>query len=352
MTATIDLDTIWNPPSAAAVEQDLESATSAAILTKLAAEAGVDLAKLSPTELQGFADQLHGRSSPSSTERPKESAMTTENLTPEQEAAQIAEFDAFVTQETIKAAAANDIDLSALSPSDLAILKSNMEAIISEDVEGYLAEMNAAEEGAKLAAAQAEEADVTGRLMARSFFDEFQKLSGAEPDDEGGGEKVASRFAALKGKAGEMAGKAKSKFNDFSTRVGRGVEKHTGIGEKGTKEVLDRATAARKAGLSEEHTISSAVDALKDRYARLGRRAMGAGAATAAAGAAGAAASRKKEAADEFEAQAYAVARAALIANGIDPDGVVDMPKIAEAELSPELQARAAELLKAAGFEV
>ncbi len=348
----MDLADIFAAPDDSASDEDRELALAGQTLVKLASEANVNLQDFDADELQDLVAQLRGESS-LPTPEPEASTQMTDTMTDEQikqaeDADNAAFMDAFIMQETIKAAAANDLDITDLDPSDLAVLKAAVAEEIESDPEAYLAKLAADDEAMEKIA----EADEAGRVMARSFFDEWQKLAAAttdEPDapdttdDEG--EKVAGRGAAAVAAAKGAAGKASGKFNDFATRVGRGVEKHTGLGSKGTKAIMDQGTEAGKV-VGRDMGNKATGAALKEHYGKMGKRALGAAGATAAVGAgagAAAAAHKKKHAEDEA---VLGAARALLYANGIDPDSG---EKLA---FDDEIGAAALELLKEKGWEV
>lgn len=334
-----DPNDIFSPyESAPALSADVEQELAGRILVKLAAEEGIDLESLTETDLKDLADQLRGAgSSIPSTEHQKEaSAIMNEQQISE------AEIDALITQETFKVAAAEGVDASALSVQDFAALKSAVFEMISEDPDGYFEKQAALE----AFAAEEERSDYMGRKMAHAFYAELQQLQGGEVEVDDEGEKIAGRFSG----PGRFDGVRKG-MSDAMVRVGRGVEKHTGIGRKGAKEILDMGTEAGKGDTVSKGIRDAAVRReLAEHYGKVGRRATGAAAGTVGAlGAAGAAAAhqRNKESAEGAILEA---ARSLLIANGYDPETGT---KVAGLEaVSPELEAAALEYLDELGYPV
>lgn len=304
------------------VEQDL----AGRILVKLAAEEGIDLNSMSEADLKDLAEQLRGAgSSTPSTEPTKEASHTMQHEIDQ------AAIDAIITQETFKVAAAEGVDASVLAPETFAQLKHAVAEMISEDDQYF--EKQAAEEAFALEEARSEH---MGRKMAQAFYAELQELQGE------GGEKIAGRFSG----PGRFDG-VREAANKAMVRVGRGVEKHTGIGRKGVKEILDMGTqAGDSAG---KHVRDEAVRReLGEHYGKIGRRATGAAAATvgAAGVGAGVAAHRRKQGENE---EVVAAAHAILIANGYDPSTGT---KVASLEVEPDTELAALELLAELGYPV
>lgn len=368
-----DFTNIFDPTdSQTASDEDQGLATAGEILVKLAEEEGIDLDQLSETELLGLVNTLRGEGTTNlnDAEHRKEASYTmNENQITD------AQFDALVMQETMKVAAANELDITDLSVEDLAELRHAVASEIAEDPDAYFAKTAAAEEFQSKVA----EADYLGRLMAHSFADELglEKVAKAPRMDPNSAEFKALPQGQRDAVMAELSRSAKgqSKSNKPAPNGFAAMESRSGIKahEKGVAEgVLSRGrvSAARdkvKNYLSEHVaapvgraalTTGRALGVSGRRAAQAtGGAALGLGGLAAAGGLyAGArhvarAGARDAQEKNSFDELALERAREFLASQGIDPDSG-EKVAASEAEIDDALNARALELLEEAGWSV
>lgn len=317
---------------------DLDTRITAAshALQKLAKDEGVDLDALSEEAVAGLLSDMLGKTAETTEPVETKEAMTT--TAPDLTAADVA-------YELNKRAAFEGIDMTKQSKEDYdACFAQVAEEMTDPEYATKVAALEASEQE-KLA--QIEQFDEFGRVAARGFIDEINKLA-AEEDDE-----------------------KSAKPNPFSKSKGKDDEKdeEKEAGDKGFHETMSDTSSRMRAHGGLQTTLGGITGgaggaALGGLGAGGGKKALIGGALGAVAGGAlghyGAKGERamrerlkaegKKEASAEklafIDAQAVELARQWLVESGIDPDSGA---KFASEE---EVQARAVELLKAAGYDV
>lgn len=245
---------------------DLDSRLEQAsyILKQAAAEEGVDLNQLSDEEVSGMLANIVNDEAG---EGGYEGGKTAGDITV-----------ADVSLELTKRAAAEGLDLSQVDPGTYEELFNKVAEELSDPA--YAAE-------AQKFASDAAYMDELGRIAARGFADEVDKLAGDDDDEDEDDKKVKKAALMLKfaaeGKAGIFKrtgdsikkhwGKARDSERTFSENLGRRVHGGGRSGDKRPNQLAIRAA---------EPSGGSA--ALSNKHRRTGRAIVGAGAGTAAAG--------------------------------------------------------------------
>jgi hypothetical protein len=234
-----------------------------------------------------------------------------------------------VALEVSKVAAAQGIDLTELDSETYSeIFDKVAEFLVNPELQKQ------AEEEQQKWAEQAEQMDALGRVAARGFVDEINKLA-ADDDDERKERKkddddddevdIKVKKAALKEKVKAIASGAKN----FGGRAARAV----GNAERAAHKQVGRATTLRDA------------DSVKGHVSR-GRKVTAGAAGTSAAVIGGKKLHDRSKKASYVEEAALEMARNTLLQNGIDPDTGT---KIASDD---EVSARAVEILQEAGYSL
>lgn len=364
-----DFTNIFDPTdSQSAAHEDQELAIAGELLVKFAEEEGVDLSKLSETELLGLVNTLRGDGTTEDIDAEHLSNKEASHAMNENQINEVL-FDALVTQETAKVAAANELDITSLSVEDLAELRLAVAAEIAEDPDTYFAKSAAEEEfQAKIA-----ESDYLGRLMAHSFADELgidvEKLAARTPEGLArsaqrreavnkalAGRDKARRAAAQTGKAGPgLLSEAAAKDMQPTSRAAVIADNTPPkpLAERVGKWKADREgwrglpTRANDLAMKWGRKLPGA-DYVKDPRARL---AIAAGGGLAAAGGAAYGAKKLYDRGEKrsFDELALERAQEYLLSQGIDIE-TGEKVAASEAEIEEALNARAVELLEEAGW--
>lgn len=369
-----DFTNIFDPTdSQLAVHEDQELAVAGELLVKFAEEEGIDLSKFSETELLGLVNTLRGDGTTEDIDAEHLSNKEASHAMNENQINEVL-FDALVTQETAKVAAANELDITSLSVEDLAELRLAVAAEIAEDPDTYFAKSAAEEEfQAKIA-----ESDYLGRLMAHSFADELgidvEKLAARTPEGLARSAQrreavsnalrerdKARRAAAQPGTAGAGLLTEDMAKDMKPTSRAAVIAEHTP--QKPLPERLGKYKQDRHVDFSAEGMRGLATRA-NDMAMRIGRKIPGAGIvrdprarlAIAAGGglaATGGAAYGAKKLYDRnkrsFDELALERAQEYLASQGIDPS-TGEKVAASEAEIEDAINARAIELLEESGW--
>jgi hypothetical protein len=323
-----------------ATQSDLDTELAAAgeLLQKVAEDQGIDLTQLSDDDVaelmvdlmpSKLAAEEPEKGETKEHEKKETKAEEKKEDKGEDKKASIPEGLTFadVAVELSKAAAAEGVDLSQLSREDY---HAAFDAIATRMASPEFAvEKQAAEE----AQAKIAEADALGRVMARAFMDEQAKVA-------------ASPLRALPEGARQAIGKAVGavkRQGAAAVEGAKGLPKQISEGAAGAKKKLEMGIAKRLEGPAKERLERS------KSMVSTGAKAVGATALGGAGFAAGRASKddggKRKKSAAEIEAAALELARNFLAENGIDPD-------TGKQASDPDVEARALEILKEAGYSV
>jgi hypothetical protein len=266
---------------------DLETRLEAAshLLKQAADEQGVDLDSFSEEDLSNMLTEIVSDQGEGGGEGGDEGGGDAGGGDEGKTASDITVAD--VSFELTKRAAAEGVDLSELDPEEYSEIfdKVAMEMTNPEYVE----------EQQKLAE-QIDTMDELGRIAARGFVDEINKLAGDDDDDEDDEDKKKRRAEAFGEKKAAIKDKAKALYEGAKAVGGKAVNK-AGRAERRVSEAVGRATSKNK---------SQNFEQMQNR----GRKVLGGAVGVGAAGTgAGVLATRKKKASLED---------AALVADAID----------------------------------
>lgn len=376
-----DFTNIFDPTDGqGATHEDQELAIAGELLVKFAEEEGVDLSKLSETELLGLVNTLRGDGTTEDIDAEHLSNKEASHAMNENQINEVL-FDALVTQETAKVAAANELDITSLSVEDLAELRLAVAEEIAADPDMYFAKSAAEEEfQAKVA-----ESDYLGRLMAHSFADELgidvEKLARdntaesiarnrhrAEALLRSNGPSSAERAAARRDAAGKhIPRKGENSVFNIEGPLPKPESRAAVMAERAPEaplaERLGKYKQDRHVDFSAEGARGLATRA-NDLAMRLGRKIPGAGvvrdprarlaiaAGLGTAGVGGAAYGAKKlydRDKRSFDELALERAQEYLASQGIDPS-TGEKVAASEAEIEDAINARAIELLEESGW--
>lgn len=277
-----------------------------------------------------------------------------------------------------KLAASQNIDLNTLPDEQVEQLFADFQKQASEEKKDDKEDEAKKElEEKKAASEKVAEADSLGRIMAHAYVDELRKIAAAEQEKEAAGavevgmrarHAISSGASAVKGKAKELAGKAKDVMSAKEWRQGSQAKSNINS-DLGTRMFQNQAMKSAPKGVREDavKAMRESANRTAGKHISSGRaKTLGAyGAAAGVAGAGTAAAMHKKKessAVDELAAE-LAVVKAAEAGYDLDDaaekiaalllEGPAESEKTAGVfDLGPAVEIRSLELLEQLGVPV
>lgn len=239
-----------NNMTTTAADMDTQLTVAADTLMKIAAQEGVDLDTLDEQTVASLLGDLMKQASTETVVTPAAktaSAATGTELTA-----------AVVSRELVKRAAAENLDLNALTDPEYQQVFDKVAAEMADPQ--YAEKVAEAEEAEKLASAQAAQMDELGRIAARGFHDELAKLAGDDEEKnkgKGDGEKKPNPFMKKKEEGEEGEDKGKDKEASARARLVEIAKGKTASAQPDARATFIE-TAALK--LAQDHLIAQGID--------------------------------------------------------------------------------------------